>query len=160
MDKFTSELIGLKDKLHNYALSLTRNKDDAEDLLHDVLTKALTKKQSYAPINFKAWVFIIMINTFKDRYRREQSKRKAMPTSRGDEFELDYATPENIYITKEIIQSIDKIKNINQANCLKMKIQGYKYKEIGAKLDLPLGTIKTHVFYGRKRLTKIIEHGL
>ena len=74
--QFNEKLLSLQDKLKYFALSLTANEEDANDLLQETTLKALTyRKQFVSNTNFKAWVFTIMKNTFINNYRRTQKTR-------------------------------------------------------------------------------------
>ena len=70
--EFNDALIGLENNLHSFALSFTRNNDDAKDLTQETMLKAITYRKYYTPqTNFKAWVFTIMRNIFINQYRRK-----------------------------------------------------------------------------------------
>ena len=63
--EFNEALIGLENNLQSFALSFTRNREDARDLTQETMLKAITYRNYYTPqTNFKAWVFTIMRNLF------------------------------------------------------------------------------------------------
>ena len=65
---FQTRLMDLQNNLYNFALMLTSNRDDANDLLQDTTLKALVNQDKYAEnTNFKGWVFTIMRNIFINR---------------------------------------------------------------------------------------------
>lgn len=69
--EFNEALIGLENNLQSFALSFTRNREDARDLTQETMLKAITYRNYYTPqTNFKAWVFTIMRNLFINQYRR------------------------------------------------------------------------------------------
>jgi RNA polymerase sigma-70 factor (ECF subfamily) len=70
--EFNEALIGIENNLHSFAMSFTRNNEDAKDLTQETMLKAITYRSYYAPqTNFKAWVFTIMRNIFINQYRRK-----------------------------------------------------------------------------------------
>ena len=80
--QFNESLLSLQDKLRYFALSLTANEEDANDLLQETTLKALTyRKQFVSNTNFKAWVFTIMKNTFINNYRRIQKTRNTFESA-------------------------------------------------------------------------------
>ncbi|MBI5010926.1 MAG: RNA polymerase sigma factor, partial [Bacteroidia bacterium] len=67
--EFTSSLIGMKSNLHRFAMSLTSDRDTAQDLVQDTYLKAITYKDKFVDYtNLKAWAFTIMKNTFINNY--------------------------------------------------------------------------------------------
>ena len=74
--RFSDELLALKASLHRYALSLTGDVDNADDLVQDTFLKALTFKESFEEnTNMRAWAFTIMRNTYINHYRHLSSHR-------------------------------------------------------------------------------------
>ena len=160
--QFNDKLLGLQDKLLYFALSLTANDEDARDLLQETTLKALTyRKQFTANTNFKAWVFTIMKNTFINNYRRNQKTRN---TFDGNEEALRSAyrknfaseTPEMAHIVTEMTRHIERLDDDFRIP-FKMHTDGYKYKEIAEQLDLPIGTVKSRIFFTRKKLQEMLR---
>ncbi|MEY4659898.1 MAG: hypothetical protein RJB36_1664, partial [Bacteroidota bacterium] len=70
--EFNEALVGLEQNLTSFAMSFTRNHEDAKDLTQETMLKAITYRNYYTPqTNFKAWVFTIMRNLFINQYRRK-----------------------------------------------------------------------------------------
>lgn len=160
--QFNDKLLGLQDKLLYFALSLTSNDEDARDLLQETTLKALTyRKQFAANTNFKAWVFTIMKNTFINNYRRNQ---KTKNTFDGNEDALRSAyrrnytseTPEMVQSVSEMTKYIERLDNDFRIP-FQMHTDGYKYKEIAEQLDLPIGTVKSRIFFTRKKLQAMLQ---
>jgi len=159
--QFNDKLLGLQDKLLYFALSLTANDEDARDLLQETILKALTyRKQFTANTNFKAWVFTIMKNTFINNYRRNQKTRN---TFDGNEdalrvaYKRNYAseTPEMVHSVTEMNGYIARLDDDFRIP-FKMHTDGYKYKEIAEQLELPIGTVKSRIFFTRKKLQAML----
>ncbi len=160
--QFNNALLDLKDRLHLYALSLTSDSERANDLLQETMLKVLTYRNKFRQnTNFKAWVYTIMKNKFINDYRKNKKIRNAF----GD-FNLDfcrffsmekfYLDPDSIHNTKELHRNIDSLEDEYRIP-FTMFFDGYKYKEIARKLDLPIGTVKSRIFFTRKKLKKSLQ---
>lgn len=160
--QFNNALLGLSDRLHYYALSLTTNSERADDLLQETFLKALTYRNKFRPdTNFKAWMYTIMKNTFINDYRRNVKIKKNFDGASND-FHLNhskdyaYPAPDSFYSTKEINENIDALESEYKVP-FTMFLDGYKYKEIADELELPLGTVKSRIFFTRKKLVKSLN---
>lgn len=159
--QFNNRLLSIQDRLLFFAYSLTSNDEDARDLLQETLLKALLYKNQFVDnTNFKAWAFTIMKNTFINTYRRNQKSRNAFD---ANEDALNFAqnkiktsdTPETHLSVKEMEKSIEQLEDEFKVP-FKMHTEGFKYKEIAEKLDLPLGTVKSRIFFTRKKLQEVL----
>ena len=155
--KFQSNLMNLQANLLNFAYMLTSNRDDAYDLLQDTTLKALDNEDKYAKnTNFKGWVFTIMRNIFINNYRRAGRAATVVDTTENLYHlnlcqESGIETPEGAYGVNEISAAIDDIADEYRIPFV-MHIQGYKYNEIAEHMNLPLGTVKSRIFFARKKL--------
>ena len=160
--QFNNALLGLKDKLHYYALSLTSDSERANDLLQETFLKALTYRDKFAQnTNFKAWIYTIMKNTFINDYRRNVKTKNTFDGNNNDFhllFSKDkvYPAPDSFYSSKEINKSINSLDDEYKVP-FTMFLEGFKYKEIADELDLPLGTVKSRIFFTRKKLEKALN---
>ncbi|MFV0594005.1 MAG: RNA polymerase sigma factor [Draconibacterium sp.] len=160
--QFTNALLGLSDKLHYYALSLTSDSERADDLLQETFLKALTYREKFTQnTNFKAWIYTIMKNTFINDYRRKVKTKNTFEGSNNDfhlMFTKDkvYPAPDSFYSSKEITKSINALEDEYKVP-FTMFLDGYKYKEIAEELNLPLGTVKSRIFFTRKKLEKALH---
>lgn len=160
--QFNNALLGLSEKLHYYALSLTSDSERANDLLQETFLKALTYRDKFTQnTNFKAWIYTIMKNTFINDYRRRVKTKNTFDGS-NNEFHLMfskdkvYPAPDSFYSSKEINKSIDALEDEYKVP-FTMFLEGYKYKEIAEELELPLGTVKSRIFFTRKKLEKALH---
>jgi RNA polymerase sigma-70 factor (ECF subfamily) len=160
--QFNNALVGLSDKLHLYALSLTSNNEKANDLLQETFLKALTYRNKFTPnTNFKAWIYTIMKNTFINNYRKQTKVQNTFDLTNNNLHltmgkDKVYPAPDSFYSSKEINKSIDTLEDDYRVP-FTMYIDGYKYKEIADKLKLPLGTVKSRIFFTRKKLGEILS---
>ncbi|MDE5903190.1 MAG: RNA polymerase sigma factor [Muribaculaceae bacterium] len=156
-DSFKSRLVGLQSNLLNFAYQLTSNREAAQDLLQDTTLKALDNEDKYVDnTNFKGWIFTIMRNIFINNYR--QTVRQATVVDKTDDLyhlnisqDSGLTTPEGSYAVKEISQALNSFSEEYRVP-FNMYVAGYKYHEIADKLGLPLGTVKSRIFFARKRL--------
>ena len=156
---FQTKLLSLQGNLLNFAYMLTSNRDDAYDLLQDTTLKVLDNEDKYVEnVNFKGWVFTIMRNIFINNYRKvvrsatiidqtEDLYHLNLPQESGLE------TPEGSFAANEITDAINEFSDDYRIP-FSMHVAGYKYTEIAEKMNLPLGTVKSRIFFARQRLQK------
>ncbi len=155
--KFQSNLMSLQANMLNFAYMLTSNRDDAYDLLQDTTLKALDNEDKYTDgTNFKGWVFTIMRNIFINNYRRGTRAATVVDTTENL-YHLNLSqdsgleTPEGSYGANEITDAINSFSDDYRIP-FSMHVAGYKYNEIAEQMKLPLGTVKSRIFFARKKL--------
>ena len=159
---FTKNLLGMQSELRRVALKLTADTDEANDLLQETSLKALDNEDKYTPdTNFKGWMYTIMRNIFINNYRKtvrdqtfvdqtENLYHLNLPQDSG------FESTEGNYDLKEIrkiVHSLPKEYRIP----FSMYVSGFKYREIAEKLALPIGTVKSRIFFTRQRLQKDLK---
>ena len=160
--QFNNTLLSHKNNLRYYALSLTSNAEKSEDLLQETMLKALTYRDKFKEnTNFKAWIYTIMRNTFINDYRRNVKKKNTFDSSDNDKYlarssNRVYPSPDSVYNSKEIRAGIENLEDEYKIP-FNMFLDGYKYKEIAKELNLPLGTVKSRIFFTRKKLEKSLK---
>jgi RNA polymerase sigma-70 factor, ECF subfamily len=160
--EFNHQLIDLETKLARFALSLTTNKEDAKDLLQETMLKALTYKDQFVQYtNLKAWTYTIMKNTFINNYRRNVRQNTTFDNTKdlyllNQNKDTSNISPDTSYATMEINRVIDNLDDEFRLP-FKMHTEGYKYKEIAQKLDLKIGTVKSRIFFTRKKLMDALK---
>lgn len=145
--------------LTGFALKLTNNTDDAEDLLQDTMLKAFSNKEKFREgTNLKGWLFTIMKNIFINKYRRAV-KSKIFNDSTDNQFYINSGSNtsrndgESALVMKDINYAIGTLSE-NLRVPFMMSYSGYKYEEIAANLKIPLGTVKVRIHNARKELMK------
>ena len=154
---FNDRLLKMSDVLEYFALSLTKNREDAQDLLQETMVKAIRYQDKYQPnTNMKAWLHTIMKNTFINQYRK-MKRANTVITTQDNVDVLDFVpaateyTPESVRATKEINKVIDALDD-NTRVPFTMHLKGFKYKEIAEHLNIPIGTVKNRIHIARKQL--------
>ena len=159
---FQTKLLDLQSNLLNFAYTLTANRDDAYDLLQDTTLKALDNEDKYVDnTNFKGRVFTIMRNIFIDNYRKVVRSATVIDQTE-DLYHLNlpqdsgFETPDGSIAANEITAAIDSFADEYRIP-FSMHVAGYKYNEIAEQMNLPLGTIKSRIFFARQRLQEMLK---
>lgn len=160
--QFQGRLLNLQSNLLNFAYMLTSDREEAHDLLQDTTLKALDNEEKYIDnVNFKGWVFTIMRNIFINNYRRVV-RNQTIVDQTEDLYHLNlpqesgFDTPDGTYTVKEIMKAINSFSDEYRVP-FSMHIEGFKYHEIAEAMDLPLGTVKSRIFFARQRLQIILK---
>ncbi len=155
--EFKFKITSIEDSLTGYSKSLTKNNEDAKDLLQETYLKALLNKDKFDPsTNIKAWTYVIMKNIFINSYRKAKRQNMFIDNT-DDQYHINshhssYSTsPEYEYEHNEIMSKIKQIDK-DQHSVFLMNLEGYKYKEIAENMDLPIGTVKSRIFLTRKKI--------
>lgn len=146
--------------LQRLAFRYTSDINDANDLVQDTMYKAIKKRHLYKEgTNLKAWLATIMKNNFINTLRKkkrvshpgewEEVPNKFMPKVKNEVNRR--ALQEDI---NEAFEQIDPILG----EPLRMSLEGYPYEEIAALYGVPLGTIKSRIFHGRKKVQAHLAH--
>ncbi len=155
--EFSYSLQKLSSSLKPFAMKLTRDVDDANDLLQDTMVKAFTNKDKFTEgTNLKAWLYTIMKNTFITNYQRMVRRGTFVDTTDN----LHYINSSDALIDNgvfgnftmdDIQQAIQKLDEVYRTPFL-MHFRGFKYHEIADKLQIPIGTVKNRIHIARKLL--------
>ncbi len=160
--EFNYQLTNLSGNLERFALSLTSNNEDAKDLLQETFAKAITYREKFEEnTNLKAWTFTIMKNTFINNYRRNMKANTTFDNTEDLYYlnlnqESAFQTPDSEFSVKEIKRKINELSDEFKQPFL-MHTEGYKYKEIADKLNLKIGTVKSRIFFTRKKLMEKLK---
>lgn len=155
--EFNTQLMKLENQLSYFALSLTNDDEDAKDLVQDTLLKAITNQDKYRDdTNLKAWTYTIMKNTFINNYRRKSKANTILDNTEDLYFINSSVNNAELFAdsrqqTSEIVNSIKKLE-ISQRKPFEMHIAGFKYKEIADHMNISIGTVKSRIFFTRKKL--------
>ena len=159
--EFKDQFNALDTVLHSFAYNLTKNTQDAEDLFQETAFRALNNKDKFRPgTNFKAWSFTIMKNIFINNYRKKVKKNTIMDSTDNMYYINSAASVDNKAETNILMMELFKmIEDLEESLRIpfKMHYEGFKYQEIADKLDLPLGTVKSRIFFARKALKSKIN---
>ena len=160
--EFNQQFNQMSNYLQAFAYNLTKNVDDARDLFQETAFRALSHRVNFRPgTNFKAWLFTIMKNIFINNYRKKV-KANTLFDSTDNQFYINSGSNQvhndagsNIMM-KELNGMLDSLDDSIRVPFL-MHYQGYKYQEIADALELPLGTVKSRIFFARKALKSMVR---
>lgn len=142
------------DKLYQYSYTLSGNRDEALDLVHDVVLTALIKQDLFTPGSyFQAWIRRILFNTYINNKKKKATRNAHNHnTQRKSHFASDN------HDGLEVLDMYDSIEKLpTKTYCvLQLYLQGYKYHEISDKLNIPEGTVKSRLWKARQELKTIL----
>ncbi len=159
---FEEKLLGLQGNMLNFAYSLTLNREEAKDLLQETTLKVLNNEEKFVDnTNFKGWVLTIMKNIFINNYRKIVRDQTIIDHTDNMYYlnipkESGFDTPEGSYAIGEINKCINSFSDEYRVP-FSMHVSGYKYHEIAEKMDLPIGTVKSRIFFARQRLQESLR---
>jgi len=157
-------------QLHRTALRLTRNPERAEDLLQETYLRAYRHYGTFQPgTNFRAWLFKILKNTFINEYRRRQKAPALVAFTHIEEtLESELApvygsltrTPEDEVVEAsldgEVQRALMGLPRAYRVVILLADLEGHAYKEVAAILSIPVGTVMSRLYRGRRLLERAL----
>ncbi len=161
--EFQDRLLEMTNILQAFAYNLTRNTEDSKDLYQETAFRAMSNREKFRTgTNFKAWLFTIMKNIFINNYRKKAKANTIMDTTEN----LYYLNSGSVVISNsaesnimmnELVSMIERLDDSVKVPFL-MHYRGFKYHEIADHLELPLGTVKSRIFFARKELKAAINN--
>lgn len=148
--------------LNSFAYNLTKNKEESKDLYQETAFRAMTNRDKFkAGTNLKAWLFTIMKNIFINNYRKKVKRNTIL----DDTDNMYYLNSTDLSIsngagTNMVLDELHSmIKDLDDSIRIpfEMHFSGFKYQEIADQLELPLGTVKSRIFFARKELKHKIK---
>ena len=138
--------------LSRYALALTRDPVDADDLLGEVVVRALDNEASFQPgTNLRAWLFTMEHNLFINGKGRERHKRTLASVLQLQPQTGMHGAESSIEL-RQIRAAIARLNETARQVLLLIAIEGLKYEEVASLLHLPLGTVRSSLFRTRAKL--------
>ena len=154
---FRKDLIGVQEELLRFAYKLTANREEANDLLQETSLKALDNEEKYVPdTNFKGWMYTIMRNIFINNYRKIVRDQTFVDTT-DNYYHLNLPQDSGFESTEGAYDLKEMHRIVKYKIPFSMHVSGFKYREIAEKLGLPLGTVKSRIFFTRQRLQQELK---
>jgi RNA polymerase sigma-70 factor, ECF subfamily len=144
-------------RLRRYARALTRDVAAADDLVQDCLTRALGKLHLWQRgTDLRAWLFTILHNQYVNYVRR--SVREGAAVGLNDNEPLLTRAPQQgqRLELRDLERAIAKLPEEQQSAILLVGLEGMRYEEVAAVLDVPVGTIRSRLSRGREALRKLV----
>jgi RNA polymerase sigma-70 factor (ECF subfamily) len=166
-DAFETLLDPQLDALYRTARRMTRNADDAEDLVQDTALRAFRAFHQFERgTNFRAWIFRVLTTTFINRQRAEGRRPtvemvdEERAASVYDNITDDMPTPEAAVLARmtvdDIVHAMDALPREFAAVVQMSDAEGMDYQEIADALDIPIGTVRSRLHRGRRLLRKAL----
>jgi RNA polymerase sigma-70 factor, ECF subfamily len=175
---FEAAAMPFVDALYNTAYRMTRNSEDAEDLVQETYLKAYRYYDKFEEgTNFKAWLFKIMKNTFINNYRKKQQApalshfadiEESFENQVSEDVARQTKNPEEEFLEtvldEDVQAALDKLPPDYRMVVLLADLEGFSYKEIADILEVPVGTVMSRLYRGRRLLEAAMlefahEHG-
>lgn len=161
--EFNNQVQSMAQSLRPAAMNLTRDDDDAKDLVQETLLKALTNRDKFkAGTNLKAWLYTIMRNTFINNYNKVTKRITNTDTTAylqlmntDDRFIMQNKGTAT-FVMSDISKAMGGLNEEHRVPFIMYYI-GYKYLEIADKLQIPIGTVKNRIHIARKELKQALS---
>lgn len=167
---FETEALENLDSLYGGALRMTRNPQDAEDLVQETYMKAFRARERFAPgTNMRAWLYRIMTNTYISSYRQKQRRPKESWSEDVEDWQLaDAASHSSRGLRSAETEALDSLPDSAVTEALAQlrddyrmavylaDVEGFSYKEIAEIMDTPIGTVMSRLHRGRARLRELL----
>jgi RNA polymerase sigma-70 factor, ECF subfamily len=167
---FEAAAMPFVDALYNTAYRMTRNAEDAEDLVQETYFKAYRYYDKFEEgTNFKAWLFKIMKNTFINNYRKRQLApafsdfsdiEESFESQVSEDVSRQTKNPEETLLEnvldEDVQEALDRLPPDYRMVVLLADLEGFSYKEIAEILEVPVGTVMSRLYRGRRLLEKVM----
>lgn len=143
--------------LKSFAFQFTKDDESADDLVQETMLKMIMYEHKFEPgTNLKAWLFMIMRNTFINNYRRNKKKIAIIKQDEVISFaDLHHSAVNNLgenkFVMKDINRALSRLSESLRKPFVRY-VEGYKYHEIAEELAIPIGTVKTRIHHARTQL--------
>jgi RNA polymerase sigma-70 factor (ECF subfamily) len=153
------QLRELLPRLRRFARWLTRDADNADDLVQSTLERALTRWNARRDDTaLRAWLFAIAYRLFLDGKRRARRGTRMLAFLRRD-VEATQPSLEREVIAQSIVQALDRLPEPQRHLLLWVSVEGLSYREVADLLDVPIGTVMSRLSRARAALRQLAEGG-
>lgn len=175
--EFEQEALKFIDELFAYAIRMTKNKEAAEDLLSEVYTKAWKAYPRFERgTNIRAWLYKILTNTYINQYRHKQrtpimveldKPQDSESSAGGDLYDRilgaspnPFDNPDQVLtnriLDQDLKKAIDELPEEFRMAVILSDVQNFSYQEVADMLSVPIGTVRSRLWRGRRLLQKVL----
>src|SRR5512146_1198818 len=158
---FEREALVHLDSLYRLALRLSGNEADAEDLVQEAMLRAYRSWDRYTPgTNAKGWLLTILRHLFINEYRRKRRHPESVDLDTIEPFALldekQEEDPQTAFfdriVDEEVLRAVDQLPEAFREAVMLSDVEGLSYEEIAKVLEVPVGTVKSRLYRGRRLL--------
>jgi len=166
LKRFEDVALPLLPDVSRFAFSLTRDTDEADDLVQETYLKAYRAWRTFTPgTNVRSWLFTICKNTFRRRFRREKLRPDIEKEAVGDEDAMPIVMShvnaeqlglgdlfDRLDVVPALERGMDDLPELFREIVALVDLEGLSYHEAAEILEIPVGTVRSRLFRARRRL--------
>lgn len=159
LSQFRRDLVALLPRLRRFALTLTRNRDDGDDLVQAACERAIQRAAQWqAGTRLDSWLFTMMRNIWVSemRSRKVRLGRGHVDATEADELSTPVAAPDHLYANQLIAMVMSLPEGLSSCLLL-VSVEGHSYQDAAGILDIPIGTVMSRMSRARVMMKELLD---